>query len=205
MNRLRWFLFGALAVGVAGITAFTAFVLSAHGFSADVQPGGLETRVARLVRSAAVPGDARGLANPVPDSPEVEAAALAHWADHCAGCHANDGSGDVLMGKRTWPPAPDMRLPQTQQMSDGELFYIIENGVRFSAMPAWGTGSARDTEDSWKLVRFIRHLPKLSDEEKKEIQGMNPRSPEEIREEEQEEKFLKGEGSNEPQIDHHDH
>ena len=109
------------------------------------------------------------------------------------------------MGKRTWPPAPDMRLPQTQQMSDGELFYIIENGVRFSAMPAWGTGSARDTEDSWKLVRFIRHLPKLSDEEKKEIQGMNPRSPEEIREEEQEEKFLKGEGSNEPQIDHHDH
>ena len=181
------------------------FVLSARGFSARDQPSGLERWFARWARSASVPRDARSLVNPVPNSAEVQAAARAHWADHCAVCHANDGSGDTPMGKRSYPPAPDMRLAPTQEMTDGALFYIIQNGVRFSGMPAWGNGSNHDAEDSWKLVRFIRHLPQLTLEEKKEMEKLNPKSPDELREEQEEEKFLKGEDYHEPQASPHHH
>lgn len=180
-------------------------MVNAHGFSAREQPSRFETWFARRVRSAAVPRDARVLVNPVASTPEVEAEAREHWADHCATCHANDGGGDTMMGKRTYPPAPDMRLEPTQQMTDGELFYIIQNGIRFSGMPAWGDGSDHDALASWKLVRFIRHLPHLTWDEKKAMEKLNPKSPDELREEEEEEKFLKGDNANEPQTQHHHH
>ncbi len=47
------------------------------------------------------------------------------------------------MGRNMYPPAPDMRLAETQQMTDGELFYIIQNGVRLTGMPAWGSAWKR--------------------------------------------------------------
>ena len=109
------------------------------------------------------------------------------------------------MGKHMYPPAPDMRLPATQQMTDGELFYIIQNGIRLSGMPAWGGGSDHDAQDSWKLVYFIRQLPQLTVEEKKEMEKLNPKSPEELKEEADEEKFLKGEDSNDHPTEHHHH
>ena len=95
-----------------------------------------------------------------------------------------------------------MRLAETQQMSDGELFYIIQNGIRLSGMPAWG-GSDHDAQDSWKLVHFIRHLSQLTIEERMEMERLNPKGPDERKEHEEEEKFLRGEDSNETQHEHH--
>ncbi len=205
MQRLGWFLFGALSLAAVSAAGTGFLVLRSEGFSANQHPGAVETWFARQVRSAAVPRDARDRTNPIVDSPQVETEARAHWADHCAGCHGNDGSGESLMGKRTYPPAPDMRLAATQQMTDGELFYIIQNGIRFTAMPAWGGGPGHDAEDSWKLVRFIHHLPNLTWEEKKEMERLNPKGPDEIKEEQEEEEFLKGETTNEPQTHRHHH
>ena len=203
MIRLRWFLLGVVSFGAIALLAAALVLLNAHGFSALAQPTAVEGWIARRLRSAALPSDARSRTNPVPNTPEVLAEARAHWADHCALCHANDGSGDTSMGKRTYPPAPDMRLPTTQRMSDGELFFVIQNGIRLSAMPAWGGASDRAAEDSWKLVHFIRHLPQLTAVEKKEMEKLNPKSPEELKEEQEEERFLKGEDIDDQQIKHH--
>ena len=97
-----------------------------------------------------------------------------------------------------------MRQADTQNLTDGELFYIIQNGIRLTGMPSWGSGTSRDERDSWKLVRFIRHLPKLTAEEEKEMEAANPRSPDELKEEEEERKFLYGDQSNESkQHEHH--
>jgi hypothetical protein len=207
-KRLRWFLCGALFVCGICLLAAGALVFTAHGLSARQEPSAAERWIARRARMAAFPGDAANRANLAPDTPEVLAEARAHWADHCASCHANDGTGDSPMGRRTYPPAPDMRLPETQQLTDGELFYIIQNGVRLTAMPAWGgsgSASAHDELDSWKLVRFIRHLPQLTFEEKKEMEKLNPKGPEDRKEEEEEEKFLKGEDIRDRQTEHHHH
>ena len=199
--RLRWFLLGVLAsLAIAGVG--TAVVLrNARGFSARQKPTTVEAWFARAARSAALPAYARTRANPEPDTPAALAEAMAHWADHCAICHANDGSGATGLGMNTYPPAPDMRLPATQQLTDGELFYIIENGVRLTAMPAWA-GAESDGHDSWKLVHFIRHLPRLTDAEKAEMQKLNPKTLEQLKEEMEDEKFLKGEDSHEKPTPH---
>ena len=112
---------------------------------------------------------------------EVIADGRAHFADHCAICHGNDGSGDTPMGRGLYPKVPDMRLPQTQNLSDGELFWIIENGIRFTGMPAWSSGTEDGETASWHLVHFLRRLPKLTPEELEEMETLNPQSPAEIR------------------------
>ena len=203
MQKVQWFVLGAASVCGLVVLAGTLLELNARGFSAREQPAQVERWLARLARATAIPTEAKRRANPIPDTPEVLAEARAHWADHCAGCHANDGSGDTTMGKHMYPPAPDMRQSATQRLSDGELFFVIQNGVRFTGMPGWGGGSGHDEEDSWKLVRFIRHLPELRVEERKQMEKLNPKSPDERKEEEEEENFLKGEGGNETPQHHH--
>ena len=197
MYKLGLILAGALAAIALLLLVGAVFLLGTHGLSAREQPGTLERWVARQARTMAMPKDARNRENPVADSPQVQADARAHWADHCAACHANNGSGDVEMGKHMYPPAPDMRQPETQQMTDGELFFIIQNGIRMTGMPAWGSGSQHDEQDSWKLVRFIRHLPHLTAEEEREMQALNPKSPDELKEEQEERDFLNGDQSHE--------
>jgi len=205
MHKLRWFLFGACSLGGIALVVSVIFIQGARGFSVLGEPSALERLIARNVRATSIPADARNRKNPIPVTPEILADARAHWADHCAGCHANDGSGDTVLGKHTYPPSPDMRQQDTQTMTDGELFFFIQNGIRFTAMPAWASGSDHDELDSWKLVHFIRHLPNLTSEEKKAMEKMNPKSPDEFREEEEEEKFLKGADQDEPKIEHHHH
>jgi mono/diheme cytochrome c family protein len=162
------------------------------GLTARATPAALEAKVARSVRALAVSGGERRRANPVPRSEEAVRAGLEHYADHCAVCHANDGSGSTQFGRGMFPPPPDLRAAPTQEMSDGELFYIIENGIRFTGMPAFATGSAEGEAESWKLVHFIRRLPRLSEAEQERMKALNPRSPEEIRQEIEEEEFLRG-------------
>jgi len=128
--------------------------------------------------------------NPVPNSPQVLAEARAHFADHCAGCHGNDGSGRSEMGQNLYPRAPDMRAAATQTLSDGELFFIIKNGVRLTGMPAWGGDG--DDADSWKLVRFIRHLPSMTSAEIESMKALNPISRLEAQEKQEEDEFLGG-------------
>jgi hypothetical protein len=206
MLKPSLFLAGALSVIVVALAAAGIFVLAARGFSARERPSALERWVARRARSLAAPAGAKERVNPIPNSPEVLAEARAHWADHCAGCHANNGSGDTEMGKRMYPPAPDMRQIETQQLTDGELFFIIQNGVRMTGMPGWGESNhGHDEQDSWKLVAFIRHLPLVTAEEEREMQSLNPKSPDELREEQEEKEFLNGEEPHEHTEHEHHH
>jgi mono/diheme cytochrome c family protein len=179
---------------VTGAVTTLWFVLQ-HGFSARDQPMAIEAFVARRLRHLAVPRSARQAQNPVPATPEVLAEARAHFADHCALCHANDGSGQTEIGQNLYPKAPDMRQADTQSLTDGELFYIIHNGIRLTGMPAWGENPPEKDVESWKLVHFIRHLPKISPEELEEMKKLNPKSPQEMEEEEEIQKFLQGEES----------
>ena len=189
MRALGYVLLGLVAAVVILAGAGFAY-LKSTGLSARGEPGRSEASFARSARSMAIPSSARALQNPISVSPEVIAEGMAHYADHCATCHANDGSGETEMGQGLYPRAPDMRLAATQDLSDGELFYVIEHGIRFTGMPGWGTGTAAGEEASWQLVHFMRHLPKLTPTELDAMKDRNPRSPQEIRLELEEERFL---------------
>jgi mono/diheme cytochrome c family protein len=186
MPRARILLLLVLAVVIFVIAG--AVVAVHHGFSARDQPSTLETYVARTARRLAVPSGMKNEENPFTASHELMVEARAHFANHCAICHANNGSGKTEIGQNLYPKAPDMRLPQTQSLTDGELYSTIHNGIRLTGMPAWGT-EVRD-EDSWKLVLFIRHLPQLTPAEEREMEGLNPKGPGEKQEQIEEERFL---------------
>jgi mono/diheme cytochrome c family protein len=178
---------GALLLGIAiGVYFVTA------GVSARPRPGRIESFAAHAIRGVAVRTRIRGVTNPVPVSDAVIREGMEHFADHCAVCHGNDGSGDTEAVRGLYPRSPDMRLAATQNLSDGELFYIIENGVRLTGMPAWSTGTKEGETSSWHLVHFIRHLPKLSEEELALMEDLNPRTPAQLRQREEEKQFLQG-------------
>jgi mono/diheme cytochrome c family protein len=180
----------AVLAVLGGVGVF--FYLLNTGLTAKPRPGAIETFLAQRLRNTVIGFHSRKLRNPLPVTPESLAEGRAHFADHCASCHGNDGSGDTEMGRGLYPKAPDMRRDGTQRLSDGQLFYIIENGVRLTGMPAWGTGTKDGEDASWRLVHFIRHLPQITPEEVAEMAALNPRSPEQIRQDIEAERFLQG-------------
>jgi mono/diheme cytochrome c family protein len=180
-----------IVVGLA-LAGWVGYRLFTTGFSAKTEPHPLEVFMARQIRHLAIPIEQRNTANPIPLNTELLNEGRAHFADHCAVCHSNDGSGKTPIGKNVYPKAPDLRLTDTQSMSDGELFWVIHNGIRFTGMPAWGSGDPEKDLDSWKLVHFIRHLPKLTQEELDEMKALNPKTQKERLEEEAFDQFLQG-------------
>jgi mono/diheme cytochrome c family protein len=184
---------GLLVLLLVIFGAVGIWYLMSTGLSAREEPGALEAVAARRARTLAIARHARSLQNLVAYSDDVVASGRAHFADHCASCHANDGSGETEIGRGLYPRAPDMRASATQELSDGGLFWIIENGIRFTGMPAWSTGTKEGQEASWHLVHFIRRLPKLTKAEIEEMEALNPRSPAELDDEKAIEEFLRGE------------
>jgi mono/diheme cytochrome c family protein len=158
-------------------------------------PSWTEEALGRRLRSWSLPSGAAQRRNPLTSSPELLQESARHFADHCASCHGNDGSGNTEIGRNLYPPAPDMRLTATQQLSDGELYYVIHNGVRWTGMPAWGEPGNDNDQDTWKLVLFMRHLPNLTAGEIRDMERFNPRSDADREEEKDEQEFLNGGGA----------
>jgi mono/diheme cytochrome c family protein len=195
-------------VGLAATVAALGFARG--GVGARTPPSRLETRLARAARHVLIPRAARAAPNPVRATPEILADGRAHFADHCAVCHGNDGRGETDFGRGLSPRVPDLAAPATQELSDGELFYIIENGVRLTGMPAFGggrdegEGGHEGQEESWALVHFIRHLPTITPEEVAEMEDWNPKSRKELEAQQEIERFLAG-GEPSPPPHRHDH
>jgi mono/diheme cytochrome c family protein len=96
--------------------------------------------------------EARATANPVPDSPAVQAEAKQLYADLCAHCHGDSGAGDGGEAQMYTPPPADFTRPAMANIRDGELFYRITAGRK--PMPSFRTTLTADQR--WKLVRYIR-------------------------------------------------
>jgi mono/diheme cytochrome c family protein len=190
--RKRTLLLSIITAGIAGAAAF-GWMTIRRGFSARDNPSVVETYVAKTARRLSVPASERDAKNPFKSAPEAVSEAEAHFADHCAICHGNDGSGKTQIGQNLYPKAPDMRSSQTQDLTDGEIYYTIHNGIRLTGMPAWGT--EEKDEETWKLVLFIRHLPRLTPAEERAMEALDPKGPAEKEEEQEEEQFLNGEPS----------
>ena len=205
MKRGTIFLLALIVV--AGLIVAAGLSLTHSGLSTRAQPSALESAIAAVMRKLAMPSASRDAKNPVEDTAEVQHEARLHFADHCAICHGNDGSGETAMGHGMYPKPPDLRAAETQERSDGEIFWIIENGVRMTGMPAFGgSGEHGNSQDSWQLVHFIRHLPSLTPAERIEMERYNPKGPEDLQEEQEEKDFLRGAPEKpDAQAEHHHH
>jgi predicted CXXCH cytochrome family protein len=155
---IRWKTLLLVFCGLVLVAGVSALLLIRRGFSARDEPSLPERFLARIVRNVSIPHSEANRANPLQPTPEVLQNARDIFLDRCAICHAHDGSGETAVGKNLYPKPPDLRLSQTQNLSDGQIHYIIANGVRLTGMPAWEAPHQESGEDSWKLVLLIRYL-----------------------------------------------
>jgi predicted CXXCH cytochrome family protein len=158
-RRALLVLCGVLVVAIIG-----AGLLIARGFRATSEPSRLERVMARYIRNLAIPHSARREKNPLQASADNQQTGRELFLARCANCHGIDGGGVTAMGRSLYPRAPDLRAAQTQSLSDGEIHYVIQNGVQLTGMPAWGNAYP-DAGDIWRLIIFIRSLRPLTKQE----------------------------------------
>ena len=155
-----------LFLTIVVLAALGADLLLRRGFRANAPVPPWEARVARGVRNLSIPGEERYRENPVAASPTFLQEGRDLFLTHCAACHGVDGSGKTPVGSNLYPRVPDLRSALTQRLSDGEIHYIIENGVQLTGMPAWNKSGSDD--DIWKLVLFVRSFGALSPDERQQ-------------------------------------
>jgi mono/diheme cytochrome c family protein len=197
MRKVIISVISTVVVMAAVIGGFLLYIRGT-GFSAREQPSWMEKVMAQNARKIATPADAKSLKNPrQQQSEEMIAEADEHFVEHCSTCHGIDGRGDTTIGKNLYPKVPDITLVDTQRLGDGELYYIIYNGIRLTGMPAWG--SEDRPEAIWDLVSLIRRLPKLSPEESKRLQQTASESGEQVEEKPGEEPNKEDKSSKQPE------
>lgn len=161
----RFFRDAVITVVLLAAAAAIALVVVARrgGLAANAEPGRLERTVADWLVRLSIPADAERRQNPFSGEPDVWQQAREHYLDHCAICHGRDMKGQTEMGRNMYPGVPDLTSAEVQSRSDGALFYIIQNGVRWTGMPAWKEEHSPD--DTWKLVALVRKAPTLTEAE----------------------------------------
>jgi mono/diheme cytochrome c family protein len=128
--------------------------------TAHKQPSKIETALANAAKDVVIPLEAQSLRNPLPSNDQVVQEGEQIYAQACGICHGTDGHARTDLGRNMYPPAMDLTSPHVRHWTDAELFWIIQNGVRLTGMPSWKSTISED--DTWKLVRFIQNLPRLS-------------------------------------------
>ncbi len=155
-----------LFLTIAVLVALGADLLLRRGFRANTPVPPWEATLARGVRNLSIPGAERDKKNPVAPGAPLLQEGRGSFLAHCAACHGVDGSGKTPVGSNLYPRVPDLRSAPTQRLTDGEIHYIIENGVQLTGMPAWNKAGSED--DIWKLVLFVRSLGPLSPDERQQ-------------------------------------
>jgi len=162
-----------LVVVVATVAVIGTALFIRRGFSAQSEPSSFEKMLARRLRNLAIPKGDRNQKNPWSATPEILQDAREHFTARCAICHGSDGRGQTQIGQSLYPRVPDLLSPQTQNLTDGELHYIIANGVQLTGMPAWSHPHQETEDDSWKLVLFIRDLRPLAAQETQQQRNLS--------------------------------
>lgn len=155
MKLFRFVVVACLGVLLAILGLCYAF-LSSEGLSARKKPSNIEYAIANFAMGLSIPGEAKTLKNPLTTDTQVLVEARKHYKEHCAICHAEDGSGKTTLAAGLSPEVPDLHADHIQKLTDGELFYIIKNGVRFTGMPGWNL----EDNHNWSLVSLIRQFAK---------------------------------------------
>ena len=120
-------------------------------------PGRVEAGVANFAKHHALIRG-RSQKNPLPDNAQTLADGKEAFSHYCIVCHGNDGQNTgVPFVDHISPPIPSLASAEVQSYTDGQLKWILDNGIRPSGMPA-SKGVLSDDE-LWSIVVYLRHLP----------------------------------------------
>jgi mono/diheme cytochrome c family protein len=168
LARIVGFLF-ALAIAVAIGAAIIVFIVMPRLYWGAIgKPSQPERWVAHYVLGRWVRANAPAQTNPIPATPENLAAGQREYDEHCAFCHGLDGSARDEPRADFYPPIARLS-GGVRDMSDGEVYYIVFNGIRMTAMP--GFGATHSPDELWKIILWVRHFPQLTPQERAAIEA----------------------------------
>ena len=141
----------------SGVLLCLVFCLFCFAGCKASEPGKVESSVMIAVKQKVTVGG-KDWKNPVTYSADILKEGQAHFRHHCQFCHGLDGQNTgVPFAAKMSPPVADLKEADVQGYTDGQLKWIIENGIEPSGMPGW-KGILND-EEMWKIVHYMRHLP----------------------------------------------
>jgi mono/diheme cytochrome c family protein len=160
----------ASMLGMALLAAAAAFsgvisVAANHYGSLDARADTLLNAVSR----ASIRRHAPHAANPFTGDRAATQEGLAEFRESCLGCHGARAISPAEFAAGLNPGAPALDSRDIQSMSDGELFWVVSHGIRATGMPAFS--GVKDEKEIWKILAFARRLPRLTEEETKNLRA----------------------------------
>ena len=120
-------------------------------------PGKFEASTINYAKHHVLVGNKK-VKNPLPDTPDTRADGKEAFSHYCVACHGNDGQNTgVPFAEHVSPPIPSLAAAEVQSYSDGQLKWILDNGIAPSGMP--GSKGTLSDDELWSIVLFLRHLP----------------------------------------------
>jgi mono/diheme cytochrome c family protein len=144
------------------VRAIAALVLAAFGLAVlsgckATPPGKTETAVMFFAKHHVFIGNEKEM-NPLPDNADTFADGKEAFSHYCVACHGNDGQNTgVPFVDHISPPIPSLASPEVQRYTDGQLKWILDNGIWPSGMP--GSRGTLSDDELWSIVVYLRHLP----------------------------------------------
>ncbi len=163
MKKQFWvgLIIGIVLSGVVGIIIGVSMV----GKKAVVKPSNLEAFIIDELKNLRIP-EQTPPAVPIERSEENLLTGGEHFNHHCAVCHDLEGDADSDFAKAFYPPVADLTSGDVQEYSDGQLKWIVDNGIRFTGMPGWE--KIIDSTTQWKIVYYMRALANPEEAQKLE-------------------------------------
>jgi mono/diheme cytochrome c family protein len=164
---------GVLAI-LAAIAAAVFFFFGFYNVAASVADPAIVENMLAQVRQASI---ARQAKNDVPSMPPenreaVMAGARAYSERGCVNCHGGPGVDWGKWSEGLRPDPPDLKQ-LAEDTPRNELFWVVKNGIRMTAMPSFGTTGVSDDE-IWKIVAFVKQLSMVTPEEYKSWTAATP-------------------------------
>jgi len=165
----RPFLLGALAAGAVAVAAAVLVIASGIVDVAATNRGGIQDRILAYASTRAIAHHAKDEENPLAHDPAALKTGLQHYRAMCVACHGGPGAAPEEFAAGLHPAPPDLASPQVQSFTDGMLYETVARGIGSTGMPAFGP--THQPNQIWSIVAFVRHLPALTPEERKELGG----------------------------------
>jgi mono/diheme cytochrome c family protein len=167
--RARDFLAGMATTVVTGALVGLLTVWSGAIDVSGATTGGRVDAFLRYAAKRSIARHAPHESNPFANDASVLPSGLAHFKANCGACHAGssvDLRAEFAHGLN--PSPPSLTSAEVRALSDGEIFWVVSNGIRGTGMP--GFAPTHSADEIWKIVSFVRHLPELSEKERKSLQ-----------------------------------
>ena len=157
---MRSFVLGfAAAVLVVLLATFCYVRIGFFDPRADVDIGGIESKIAMPALDAAVDRHAPEAQDPIQSNDDNLTAGMKIYQQDCASCHGDVNHPHAALADAFYPRAPQF-VEDAPDMPENQNFYIIEHGIRLSGMPAWR--DSLNNQQLWQVTAFLSHMDKLS-------------------------------------------